>query len=243
MCTAMLALGLAACGSGGESQFPVTTSAPDLRLFGDCRADDPAPDDGDVIAEADIDGSGAMNEIAHVPEDADGPCANSLFTTFDGEPSAVSLGDASLDQDSVEVVQLRGTDRQLLVAHEKSHPRGGYLVHLYGAADGQLGEVLADGEPVVGFVATDGGMLPATAECTNDGGIATVTATTHEPPGIVLAWDVKRATYSLDGNVAGQTSSRQIRKAAADPLLRKEMPQLFDPEGYFADCIVDTATR
>ena len=238
ICTTVLALGLAGCGTGSESQFPVTTSAPDAALFGDCKADDPALGGATVIAEADVDGSGAMNEIAYVPEDAGGPCADALFTTFNGKPSAMSLADAPLDPDSAEVIQLRGTDRQLLVVRGQAHPRGGYMVHLYGAADRRLGEVLADGEPVIGFVATDGGMLPATAQCTDDGGIATFTATTHEPPGIVLAWDVTRTTYSLDGNTAKQTSLKQIRTAAADPSLRKEMPQLFEPEGYFADCIV-----
>lgn len=240
MCTTLLALGLAACGSAGEGTRPATTSAPDVRLFGDCRADDPALDDARVVAEADVDGSGAMNEIGYVPEDAGGPCANSLFTTFDGEPSAASLGDATVDPRSVGTVQLEGTERQLLVLHEKSHPRGGYLVHLYGGADGELAEVLADGAPVIGFVSTDGGGQPATATCTGDGGIATVTATAHEPPGIVLAWEVRRTTYRLDGNDATRTSARLIRVAAADPLLRKEMPQLFDPVGYFADCLVGT---
>lgn len=235
ICTTVLALGLAGCGTGSQSMESAT---PDAALFGDCSADDPALGGATVIAEADLEGSGAKNAIAYVARDIDGPCANALFTTLDGEPSAISVANTPLDADSADVVQLSGTDRQLLMVREQAHPRGGYVVHLYSAADGELGEVLADGEPVVGFVATDGGMLPATAQCTDDGGIATFTATTHEPPGIVLAWDVTRTTYSLDGNTAKQASLKQIRTAAADPSLRKEMPQLLEPEGYFADCIV-----
>lgn len=247
LCSAVLSLGLAGCGSAGGSgdsggaggsggSGAAAGSA--ARLFGHCRADDPSLKQAAVIAEADLGGSGAEEEIGYLPSSAAGPCANALLTTSDGEPSAMSLGGAALDRRSVQVVQLAGTGRQLLLVHERSHPRGGYPVHLYGAAHGELGEVLADGEPVVAFVATDGGMAPATATCTRNGGIATVTATTHEPPGIVLAWDVRQTTYTLDGNDAQQTSTRQIRDAAADPLLRKEMPQLFEPEAYFADCIV-----
>jgi hypothetical protein len=242
MCTSVLALTLAACGSDGsgtESLDPATTSSPGARLFDDCRADDPALDgeQTDVVAEADIDGSGAMNEIAYVSADAGGPCANALFTTFDGEPSAVPLGDGSLDQQSAEVVQLRGSDRQLLMVRGEPHPRGGYMLHLFGGADGQIGEVLADGEPLLGFVATDGGGAPATASCTTDSGIAELTAKTHAPPGIVLAWDVWRTTYTLNGNTAVAESTEQVEDAAADPILRKEMPQLFDPSGYLTDCL------
>ncbi len=238
MCTSALALVLAGCGSGTESQDPASTSAPDVRLFGDCNADDPALDDADVIAQADIDGVAAMNEIAYVPADAGGPCANALFTTFDGEPSALPLGDMTLDPASVEVVQLQGTERQLLMIRGEPHPRGGYMLHLFGGADGKLGEVLADGHPVVGFVATDGGAPPATATCTADGGLATFTATTDKPPGVMLAWDVHQTTYSLDGNTAEEVSTEQVEDAAADPILRDEKPELFDPEDYFADCVV-----
>jgi hypothetical protein len=243
LCTSVLALTLTACAGdaespGAEALDPATTSSPDVRLFGDCRADDPAlsGDDIDVVAEADIDGSGASNEIAYVDADAGAPCANALFTTFDGEPSAVPLEEAP-DLDSIEVVQLRDTDRQLLMLRGEPHPRGGYVLHLFGGAEGQIGEILAQGEPLLGFVATDGGAAPATATCTPDGGIAELTAKTHQPPGVVLAWDVSRTTYSLDGNTARQTSTEQVEEAAADPILRDEMPQLFDPQGYLADCL------
>jgi hypothetical protein len=241
LCTPVLACTLAACGSGAgspgsDSLDPATTSAPDVRLFGGCRADDPALNGGDVVAQADLDGSGASNEIAYVTADAGGPCANALFTTFDGEPSAVPLGEAP-DLDSIEVVQLRDTDRQLLMLRGEPHPRGGYMLHLFGGADGQIGEILAQGEPLLSFIATDGGGAPATATCTTDGGLAVLTSKTHQPPGVVLAWDVSRTTYSLDGNTARQVSTEQVEDAAADPILRDEMPQLFEPEGYLAGCL------
>lgn len=229
----------AGCGSGNETSRPEITSAPDASLFDSCRADDPALDDAAVVAHADLDGSGASNEIALVPQSTRGPCAGSLFTTFDGEPSAVSLHGAAIDRRSATVVQLSGTQQQLLMLRERAHPRGGFMVHLYAADRDGIGELLVDGRPVIGFVATDGGTAPATATCTDDGGIAVLSASTHEPPGIVLAWDVRRTTYTLHGTAAERSSTRLIREAAADPLLRKEMPQLFDPEALFTDCAAE----
>ena len=82
----------------------------------------------------------------------------------------------------------------------------------------------------------DGGMAPMTATCSDDGGVAVLTATVSEPPGIVLAWDVERTTYELDGHTARQVGSEQIRDHAADPVLRREMPDLFQPASLFADC-------
>jgi len=238
MWTTVLAVGLTGCGTRSESLDAESPSAPEVVLFGECSVDDPQLESGDVVAEADIEGSGPPEEITYIRDDAGGSCANALYTTLDGEAVAMPLGDARIDEDSFEVIQLVGTERQLLVAREEPHPRGGYQVHVYGFADGVLSELLVDGEPLVGFVATDGGAAPTTAVCTDDGGLATLSAVPHVPPGIVLAWDVTRTTYSLSGNVLKEVASELIREAAADPLLRAEMPQLFDPAGYFDDCII-----
>lgn len=241
--TVVCTVALTACGTAEPGLSGEPTSAPDVRLYGDCRADDPALDGADVIAEADIDGADALEEIAYVPESAGRPCGNSLFTTVRGEPTAMSLGDDVLDADSAGVVQLQGSDSQLLLVRGQSHPRGGFTLHLLGHGDDGLAEVTVGAEPMLGFVATDGGGLPATAQCADDGGIVTFNATTDKPPGIVLAWDVRATTYSLDGTAASEVTSEQTRDAAVDPLLRKEMPQLFDPEAYFADCLVERVAR
>lgn len=231
----MLLATLAGCGTASEPAGADRTTEPDLALYDGCRADDPALDKAAVVAEADIDGDGTKNEIAHVAPDAGSPCGDALFTTFDGEPAATALP-AGLG--AVSVLQLVGTPRQLLAVRGEPHPRGGYELTVYGGADGRIDEVLADGRSLVGFVATDVGGPPATARCTEDGGVATVAATIHEPPGVVLAWDVRTTTYSLVGNRAVE-ESLDVDKAVPDPVLRKQMPEAFDPEAYFADCTVD----
>ncbi len=96
-----------------------------------------------------------------------------------------------------------------------------------------------DGEPVLPFVATDGGGAPTTATCTDDGGIEVVTATTAEPPGVVLAWDVQRTPYAIEGLDATPVGDATVQADVADPLLRTRVPELFD--GPFADCRVRRA--
>ena len=88
-------------------------------------------------------------------------------------------------------------------------------------------EVTVDGGPVVLFVATDGGMAPLAVRC-GDGTIEVVTATTAEPPGVVLAWDVRRTTYTLSADGARQRGPSSLEEDVADPLLRQDMPELFD---------------
>jgi hypothetical protein len=141
----------------------------------------------------------------------------------------------------VQHVSLRGPENQrLLMVRGKGHSRGGYQLHLYATLpSGAKVEVLHDGHPVLPFVATDGALTPMSATCTKNGGIEVLTAETHDPPGVILAWDVTRTTYSVAGAIAGQTSSRLIEEAP-DPTLRAQRPDMFDPSKVLADCIVGT---
>jgi hypothetical protein len=128
-------------------------------------------------------------------------------------------------------------EHPLALAQGKPHPRGGYQWHLFTRVPGQgTVEVTHDGQPLLPFVSTDGGGSPMTATCTKSGQVAVYTAQPHQPPGVVLAWDVTRTTYALHGSTATQVSSKVVRKAAADPTLRKQMPQLFHPTRLFAGC-------
>jgi len=229
----LLLVGCAQAGDGAGERG--TTGS---RLFGDCRSGDPALDGPTLPGAPDLDGDGDADPVRHVPATNAGPCANGLLTTVDGTPVAVRLGARGLDRGSVRVVRLPGTARELLMLRERPHPRGGFVLHLFGVADGRLGEITVDGRPVVGFVATDGGAAPATATCTASGGIATLTSTAHQPPGVVLAWDVERTVYVLRGNRAQSVRSEPVRTAVAEPVLRREMPQLYNPGSYFADCAV-----
>lgn len=163
----------------------------------------------------------------------EGPCGGGLVTRSGSSVSGVDVHALDLDPDTARVVHLG--ERDLLLVLGGFHPRGGFQPHLFGL-DPDVGEVTVDGRPLLAFVATDGGGTPTGARCGRDGTIDVLTATTSKPPGIVLAWDVTRTTYRLDGNQAVETGSEQIRDHVADPTLRKAMPDLFDPEALFARC-------
>ena len=167
----------------------------------------------------------------------DGPCAGGLVVRTAEGVIGTDVSGLELEPDTADVVHLRGDGLPsvLLRVDGGRHPRGGFQPHLF-AVTGTVGELTVDGQPLLPFVATDGGMAPMTATCTDDGGVAVLTATVSKPPGIVLAWDVERTAYRIDGTEARSAGSRQVRDHAADPVLRREMPDLFEPASLFADC-------
>lgn len=188
---------------------------------------------GTVVAKADLDGSGSAEDV-RLTGPGSGPCADRLLGPG-GESADVSGLD--LVGAKASAVHLKGDDPvDLVLVPAKPHPRGGAQVHLFGLG-GRTGlrEVTAHGQPLVPFVATDGGAAPMTATCTDDGGVGVVTAKAHEPPGIVLAWDVTQTTYAIEDGRAVRKGESSVAEAAADPLLRKERPELFDGS-LFADC-------
>jgi hypothetical protein len=188
---------------------------------------------GAVIAKADLDGSGSSREV-RLTSPGSGPCADRLVG-----PGGESADVAGLDLVAAhaKVVHLHGDDPvDLVLVSAKPHPRGGAQVHLFGLGGRSgLRELTAAGQPLVPFVATDGGAAPMTATCTDDGGIGVVTAEAHEPPGVVLAWDVTQTTYAIDDGRAVPKGKSSVADAAADPLLRRERPELFDGS-LFSDC-------
>ena len=185
------------------------------------------------------DGSGGSTPVRLVAAGEEGPCAGGLVARTAAGVQGVDVSGLDLDAASAQVVTLHGSDghgpRELLLVTGGAHPRGGFQPHLF-TTYGGLHEVTVDGDPLLPFVATDGGGLPATARCGDQGTVEVLTATTSEPPGVVLAWDVQRTTYRIGESTVEETGSAQIRDHAADPVLRKEMPQLFEPDGFFADC-------
>lgn len=188
---------------------------------------------GTVLTDADLDGDGTRDQVRLVSEGS-GPCSDALVARTHHGVAGVRLPEEGLDRDSAKVVEL---DPELVMVDGAVHPRGGYQTHLYAlASSGALAEVTARGGPLLPFTSTDTGSAPQTATCTEDGNVAVWTATTHKPPGIVLAWDVRRTTYRIDGATAHPEGTELVEDGAADPLLRKQMPQLFQPHGYFADC-------
>jgi hypothetical protein len=211
-------LGLSACGSQTGS------SAPDT---------DECAGQGTVVAKADLDGNGPPSTVRLAGSGA-GACADRLLA--DGGAWA-DVGGLDLVPEQATVVHLKGSDApDLVLLSAKPHPRGGWQPHVFGSG-GETGltEVTSEGNPVVPFVASDGGAPPMTATCTPDGGIALVTAVAHEPPGVILAWDVTETTYTVKAGRAETTGSKLVEEAAADPVLRKERPELFDGT-LFANC-------
>lgn len=164
-----------------------------------------------------------------------GPCANGLVLQHGASVLGTDVSGMDLDPATVRVVRLHGR-LPLVVAESRPHPRGGVQPHLFVMRGGYLAEVVHDGAPVVPFLATDGGGQPVTATCEPGQRIAVWTATAHQPPGIVLAWDVRKTVYDLSGGNTHQESSRLVEVATADPLMRKKMPQLFNPDALLADC-------
>jgi len=211
-----------ACGTGtgvGDSADWHGCTAADLRA-------------GKAVGFADFDGNGRVDRVWFA---SSGRCRGLASETPKGVMGTALTG-LDVDPSSIRPVQTRGRDQQVLyLVGEKPHPRGGRQWHLIGSDGDTLGEVTVDGKPLLPFFATDGGGQPTTASCPARGGIAVVTATTHEPPGIVLAWDVRRTTYRIDGLAAAEQDRSTVREAAADPTLRKEMPHLFDGS-FFTGC-------
>lgn len=189
---------------------------------------------GVPVAKADLTGDGHASAVRLTASSGAGPCAHRLLA----EGGAwTDVGGLDLVARKATVVHLRGSGApDLVLLYAKPHPRGGSQPHLFGAGgDAGLVEVTVGGRPVVPFVATDGGNPPMTATCTPDGGIAVLTGKAHQPPGIILAWDVTETSYDVKGGHAVETGSRLVQKAAADPLLRKYHPELFDGS-LFANC-------
>jgi hypothetical protein len=168
-----------------------------------------------------------------------GPCAGGLVARVGDGVAGLDVRGLDLDPSTAEVVRLGGATSggpaALLRVDGGTHPRGGFQPHLFLVSE-SVQELTVDGRPLLPFIATDGGMAPMTVACTDDGGVAVLAATTSEPPGVVLAWDVERTTYDVSGTEVVQTGTEQLEDHIADPLLRKEMPELFEPGALFENC-------
>jgi hypothetical protein len=217
-------------GGCGEEQPGTAPGRP--AQWGDCTVD--AFDRAGGREVATLSGGGTENASVRLVPAGDGPCAGGLVARTGAGVDGLDAGGLDLDVRSAQVVDLEGGG-ELLLVNGGSHPRGGFQPHVF-ALSGGLHEVQVDGNPLLPFVATDGGGTPATATCRDDGGVDVLAATTSEPPGVVLAWDVQRTSYRLEHGEATRIGTKQVRDHTADPVLRDEMPTLFEPDGFFSDC-------
>jgi hypothetical protein len=225
----LAALVVAGCGSDSGSNPTQATG------YRGCTASDVAGH-GKVVARADLDGAGGAETVRLIGA-SDRRCGNSLVAVVDGRLVGTDVSRLRLVPKRGHVVHLHGkASADLVLLWSQPHPRGGSQPHLFGLRDsGRLAEVTLDGRPVLPFVATDGGGSPMTATCTGSGGIAVFTAVAHQPPGIVLAWDVTRTTYDVRDGRAVAAGSAMVEEAAADPALRRSRPELFSGK-LFVDC-------
>ncbi len=163
-----------------------------------------------------------------------GPCGGGLVARTGSGVSGADVSGLDLDPSTIQVVSLRGAESAALIRVDSSqHPRGGFQPHLFRVPDGQ--EITVDDRPLIPFVATDGGMAPMTVRCGPDGTIEVLQASTSEPPGVVLAWDVEQTTYAL-GDPVREVGTEQVRDHVADPVLRADLPDLFDPAALLGNC-------
>jgi hypothetical protein len=221
--TALFCAVLLACAACGRDGHDREASDPEV---------DACASRGDVVAEVDLEGTGTAQEV-RLTGGGEGPCARRLLAEGGLSADVAGLG---LARDGAMPVKMEGEGvGDLLLVRGRAHPRGGFQPHLFGVGGATgLRELTVDGRPLVPFLATDGGAAPMTATCTDDG-VAVLTATASQPPGVVLAWDLTETSYSIrDAEVVG-TRTRTVRRDAADPVLRKERPELFDGS-LFADC-------
>ena len=230
--SALALLLVAGCGEESGSFRPPPSAA----QWHDCTADE-FDDGGQVVARGNFDEHGGRDTV-RLFGPGSGPCANGLVLRDGAGASGVDVSGMDLDPASVRAERLHGSGAALLVTTSRSVARGGVQPHLFvtGGQGGDLVEVVKDGRPLLPFVATDGGGQPTTATCEPDGQVALWTATPAQPPGIVLAWDVRKTTYRITGGKAEQVSSDLVEDATIDPTMRKKMPQLFQPDGFLTDC-------
>jgi len=183
------------------------------------------------VARVDLDGDGIADKLQRVD---DGDCH--LLVGRDGttplDISALDLPPGA----TFETVQLKGTKRQLVLVSGASHLRGGVQPYLVGEAANVIGLVTYQGNPLLPFIATDGGELPGAAHCNASGGIDVVSVARSKDSGLAVAYDVTTTSYTLAGDVATPAAQRSAGPVPDDQL-RTEQPELFDATRLLSDCV------
>lgn len=192
---------------------------------------------GETVAE--IRGrSGAISPVSLLPA-GEGPCAGALIARTGERVVGADVAELGLVASSATVVRLRpdadGDRRELLLVRGGVHPRGGYQPHVF-VLDERLRELRVDGDPLVPFIATDGGAAPLMARCTDDGGVEVLTATLAAPPTKPPVWDVARTTYRWDGGELRRADTDRIHDSVPESQVSQRWPGMSaDPE-LFTNC-------
>ncbi len=233
----VLQVGLVTFLAGCASESPQPQAADTSSRWGECADAAFAAAPGEALGE--IRGlAGRDGSIRLVPA-GEGPCAGDLIVRTEDGVVGLDVADLDLVASSAQVVRLRtasdGTRRELMLVHGGVHPRGGHQPHLF-VLDGRLRELRVDGNPLLPFIATDGGAAPLTARCTESGGIEVLSAILTEQPTKAPAWDVTRTTYRWDGGLLRESGSQRISHAVPPTQLSNQLPALDADAELFANC-------
>ncbi|RNM11144.1 hypothetical protein [Nocardioides pocheonensis] len=224
----VLPLLLAACGDVGGSGAG-SSASPSASTWA-CRASATPVS----VTRADLDGDGSLDEVSFTP--ASGNCPASLDSSVQGLRAGLVLDwDLAPAGAPATAVRVPGRSGDLVLLLEE-HPRGGFQAHLYGFAEGRLGELTVHDQPVFPFVATDVLSHPIAATCV-DGGFEVTEGRAHEPIGVVPAWDVFRTTYRVDGNAVTKGVTTEVADNVLDRDFRVTYPELVR-NALFENCRV-----
>ena len=198
--------------------------------MGPCPADAAQVRTATRIASVDLDGDGTADAVKLT--DGGGECPHLLFAKLGQGYAAVALGQDEPPVTGAFAAKVPGRAGTLLVTRA-NHPRGGFQLRVYAAADSSLAELTVADEPLVPFVATDVEEHPLSVDCGEPGGDPTLVLTEavpHEPHGIAFAWDVRQTTYTVTGTRLREEETEEVadnvlprRLATAYPELRRHL--------------------
>ena len=194
-----------------------------------------ANDHAVLVLRVDLDGDGASEEISYLPPTRQ--CAPMLAATVDGRDTATQLeDDLPVRAGGSFAITMPGHAGEVAVVRQE-HPRGGFQLIVVGWARGTLASLEADRQPLFPFIATDVQTTPLSARCTGDG-FEILAARTHQPVGVVPAWDIDRTTYTVDGNEVTMGPVTEVADNVLDAQLEKEYADLVHHR-LFENCITE----
>ena len=217
---------LSACGSAGGGPDP----AGDRRSTPTATISSCLEVGASKSAKVDLDGDGTPEDV---DASASGRCPGSVSAKIDGSLVSGSIEDRT-PVTAAFGVTLEGRDSQLVVTRQ-DHPRGGFQVRIFALDGEKLTELTDGGNALVPFVATDvSDQDPLSVDCDGDR-IVVTRGVTHEPVGVLPAWDITETSYTLDGAEISDTATAEV----ADNVLPKQLPQKYPAlvkHTLFASC-------
>jgi hypothetical protein len=227
----VVALGLALSGCGNDGLDEHLNDLPKTGAAA-CLSDEQVGS-SPILVTADLEGDGQAEPVQY--GSGSGGCSSVLFARVDGERRGVQVDDAlPVTAAATQVITMPGRTGQLVLLRQE-HPRGGFQARLFGYAGGKLEELSVDGKPIFGFIATDSDGEPTSASCTANG-FEVTRAVAHQPVGVAFAWDLKRTTYSVQGNEVTAGATTEIGDNLLPGQLEKRHPELLGHE-LFRNCL------